>query len=440
MNPWHLPGLEGSHAPRRLLGEGPHQVPALDAVAVERIWNTLDAAAREWRAAPLVGRIEGLATVLREIGAAGPGKWLDALAATTRLSTAGVRAAWDVTFAPYDAVALHRVLEVEAVEAVVQNDATILPRRLVHVVAGNVIAATLSMLVRGWLLGAAQWLRPGAREPLFAVALADQLESRAPQLARTFAVSWWPHGDSVTEPGVLAGADVVTVQGDDAAVAALEARVARLAPHARVIGFGARWSMGLVARAAQTADTAAALAADIALFDQQGCLSPAIIFAEEHAGLEAWCAQVAAALEERERSMPRGMLDPVTRSALRSWREAMRLGVALGQVQRLWESAGTSAWAVALMSGCRFEPGPLDRHVPVVPFATEAELHQALAESRPRLQGIALDLSGWEADRAAELLRWLAPTRSAPPGALQLAPPDWRQDHHAPLRSLLRAG
>lgn len=349
-----------------------------------------------------------------------------------------MRAAWDATFAPYDAAALHHVLEVEALEEAVRNDAPILPRRLVHVVAGNVTAATLSMLVRGWLLGAAQWLRPAAREPLFAVALADHLEARVPELAAGFAVSWWPHGDAVMEPAVLAGADVVTVQGDDAAVAAVEARVARLAPHASVVRFGARWSMGLVARAAQTARTAGALAADVALFDQQGCLSPAIVFAEQHAGLETWCAEVAAALEERERHVPRGVPDAATRSALRSWREAMRLGVPLGQVQRTWESVETSAWAVALMTRCRFEPGPLDRHLPVVPFATDAELRQVLAEPRARLQGIALDLSGWEPDRADGLLEWLAPTRTTLPGALQLAPPDWRQDHHAPLRSLLR--
>jgi len=320
------------------------------------------------------------------------------------------------------------------------RDAAILPRRLVHVVAGNVLAPTLSMLVRGWLLGAAQWLRPSAREPLFAVALAAALERHAPELAATFAVSWWPHGDDLCEPAVLEAADVVTVQGDDTAVAAVGARVAAIAPRARVVGFGARWSMGLVTRAAQTRETAAALAQDVALFDQQGCLSPVIVFAEQSADLAAWCETFAAALADRERHLPRGVPDAPTRSALRAWRETMRLGVAIGRVQCLLESEDSSAWALALMARCGFEPGPLDRHLAVVPFANEAALQEVLGTERDRLQGVAADLAGWEAERAARWLSWLRPTRIALPGTLQLAPPEWRQDHHSPLRSLLLAG
>jgi hypothetical protein len=317
-------------------------------------------------------------------------------------------------------------------------DRELAPRRIVHVLSGNVLPPTFTMLVRGWLLGAAQWLRPASREPLFAACLLEALEEIAPELAATAAVLWWPHGAPL-EAAVLREADVVTVQGDDASVAAVGERVGRAAPGARCVGYGTRWSLAVVSRAAEADQTTAgAVAWDMALFDQQGCLSPRLVLAEDCPALEGWCAALAAALAELESEMPRGPLPEPARAALRLWRESMRLEQALGGVRRLWESPKTTAWAVALADRARWLEGPLDRHVPVVPFASDDDIDAVLEDRVERLQGVAAALAGWDEARIRRLLARLRPTRCVPPGQLHLAPPGWAQDHQAPLGSLLR--
>ena len=432
---WHLPHVAGADAaPRRRLAATPLDVPVLSHAQVERQWEGMDAAAAAWRQQPAAARVERIAAVAAALRAAGPGDAAAWLARSTGLSPAGLAAAWEVTFASCDAPALATAVDAEP-DAIAAGGA-----RVLHVMAGNVLPPTWTMLVRGFLVGAPQWLRPAAREPLFAACVAAQLRALAPELAAMLAVSWWPHGDTAVEPHVLAAAAVVTVQGDDASVEAVCRRAADIAPQARCIGFGARWSAAVVARGEQTAATAAALARDVALFDGQGCLSPALVFAEDGAALGDWCAELAAALAEREQVWPRGTLDAATRAALRAWREEARLGWALGSHRGLWESAATSAWAVALQHDLAWPETPLDRHIAVLPFAACEAVRAACGAARlGRLQGLAVAWESWDAGTRAAWTAALHPTRIAAVGTLQQAPPGWRQDHHAPLASLIAA-
>ena len=436
---YHLPGLGAEPHELLPLAATSLVVPQLGARSVALVWRHLEAGAAGWREHALAARAERLAVVAAALRERGPGEWSDLLARSTGLSPAGLAAAWEVTFAPYDAPALLALLDTEGLDRRAHGSPR-WPRRIAHVLAGNVLPPTFAMLVRGWLLGAAQWLRPAAREPLFAAALAAHLHELASELAPTFAVSWWPHGAEM-EAAVLGAADLVTAQGDDTSVAALRARAQAVAPRARYCGYGDRWSVGLLSRQALTPANAAGVARDVSLFDGQGCLSPSVVLVEECAETREWCAALAAALGEEETRQPRGPRSETERAGLRAWRESMRLGIALGSVCGLWESHGSTAWACALLAPeCALPALPLDRHVPVLPFVSEAGCMRLLGAGVARLQGIAADLRGWDAARAATLVAQLAPTRVALPGTLQLAPPDWRQDHLAPLGAWLPDG
>lgn len=430
-----LPGLDDAALPRRALAELPIAVPIVDAESVRRVWGRLDAAAGSWRGAALVQRVDAVARLAAALRRRGPGPWTELLERSTGLSAAGLAAAWEATFAPVDAAALHAALEAEGLDAeALQRRA---PRRVVHVLAGNVLPPTFALLVRGWVLGAAQWLRPAGREPLFAACVAAALPELAPALADTLAVLWWPHDDARTAPAVLGGAQLVTAHGDDASVAALERQVALQAPAARFVGHGSRWSLALVSAAAQTEATARGLALDVALFDQQGCLSPSLVLAERGPGLETWCGAVAAALADLERRMPRGPLPPPARAALRHWRRAARLDQALGSALRLWESDGSTAWALVLRRDLPVPLSPLDRHLAVVPVATVDDIGALLGARCRQVQGLAAALEGWTEEACRSALALLRPTRVARPGELQAAPPGWRQDHRAPFGSWL---
>ncbi|HZM16377.1 MAG TPA: acyl-CoA reductase [Candidatus Krumholzibacteria bacterium] len=425
----------------RPLGASELQVPVLAAEGVTHAWQELEAAATVWRSRSFPARLEHLADALGKLRARGPGPWRQALALSAALSPAGLDAAWEVTFAPHAAESLAAAwaqegLDVARLEQLEREGR--LPRRLVHILAGNVLPPTLSVLLRGWLLGAAQWLRPARREPLFAVFLLEDLATLVPELAASTAVLWWPHAEDVMQTAVLSAADLVTVQGSDVAIAAVQKQLASLPRPPRCLDYGSRWSGALVSIQGQNAATAAALARDVALFDQLGCLSPTLVFAEAGPGLEAWCATLAAALASVEKEWPRGPLPATAQAALRHWHETVRLEQALGAVHGFWEQS--ILWGVVLLRRCETHDTPLDRHVVVVPFTDVKEIAAALGEELGRLQGLAVALEGWESSRRDVALEVLRPSRLAPVGELQQAPLSWAQDHRAPFASLLLSG
>jgi len=429
---WHLPAWVAETLPGRRAIDGTGiAVPVLDTAQIASVWEDLDRAAAAWRAQPPAARVQRIAAAAAALRAAGPGVWSETLARSSGLSEAGLEAAWDVTFAATGVAALDAACAAEP-DALGRGGA-----RIVHIVSGNLLPPAWTMLVRGFLVGSPQWVRPAAREPLFAVSVAARLAAIDAELAATFAVLWWPHADDAVEPAVVSGARIVTVQGDDASVGAVTARVRALAPQARVVGYGTRWSAALVTRAAQTPRTAAALARDVALFDGQGCLSPALVLAQDGPELEAFCATFAAALAAEEVRLPRGVVPAAGRAALRAWRQDMRLGQALGTVRKVWESASSTAWAVALHARCTWPPAPLDRHVPVLPFHERAEVQAGLASRLASLQGLAVAWADWDDDTRGAWCAALGPTRVAPAGTLQEAPPGWRQDHLDPLGVLV---
>ena len=434
---YHLPGWRGGPATRRI-GATTLRVPDLVAVEVESVSSGLRDAARVLRAETLQGRVSRVASVCEQLRRSGPRDWRTALVASTGLSPAGLDAAWDVTFAPLSAEALHEALARESLDdAILAQSSARVPEQILHVLAGNVLAPTVQMLVRGWLLGAAQWLRPASREPLFAACVCAQLDDIAPELAACTAVLWWPHA-SETEAAVVRASPTITVQGDDASVEGLRLRVGEVRPNATFVGYGSRWSCALLSASALHAANATALVRDVSLFDQQGCLSPTYAFVQRTPQLETWCNELAAAFSALESRMPRGRPSAAARAGLRHWHETTRLKQVLGSVQGFWEDS--IRWGVALAAAPDALDTPLDRHLVVVPFDSIQELQDMLAPRARRLQGVAFDLEGWEPALREQALGVMRPSRAAAVGSLQLAPPAWPQDHKPPLGSLWGRG
>lgn len=412
----------------------PFAFAVLDRQGAARHWESLQEAAHRWSSTGIEERLERLARAAARLATTGPGRWRRALRLSSGLSDPGLDAAWGVTFHPTTKQALELALAAEQLDtpafAALQER---LPRRLVHVLAGNVLPSTWNLLVRGWLLGAAQWLRPATREPVFATCIHDRLGEIEPALAACTAVQWWHRDDMATAASVFNRAQVVTVQGDDASVAAVRQQVEQLAPTARFLGYDARWSAAWVPAVAQSRETAEGLARDVALFDQQGCLSPTCVFAERHAGLEDWCAVLAQALTAQADTLPAGPIPAFSRAGLWHWRQRQRLALALGHVSHLWEGTPSQPWCVVLLARCVWHEdfeSPRDRHLVVVPYDDIEQVRQCLGSKLARLQG--LSIAGRQ-----PLPAWLRPTRVAQAGTLQEAPPGWPQDHHPPLRSLL---
>src|SRR5207302_6663685 len=107
-----------------------------------------------------------------------------------------------------------------------------------------------------------------------------------------------------------------------------DASLVRLNGVARLFGFGSRTSGALISLAtpANLATLASALARDVTLFEQQGCLSPHHIFVEGVEGNDAgdFARSIANALTSQATALPPAKLSFQDAAAIRRFRERAR--------------------------------------------------------------------------------------------------------------------
>jgi hypothetical protein len=219
---------------------------------------------------------------------------------------------------------------------------------------------------------------------------------------------------------VLGSAHRVEVFGGEDAVDSWRRRAGD-----RLLAYGPRLSIAVVARGVDLAAAAAGLARDIALFDQRGCLSPQAIFVEGDANRLA--AELATALGAIAREIPAG---PALAPDL----------AAVQQIRAEAEMRGLIAPAMAIEEGtvivetrAEVEPSPGRRTVRLYPLDSIASLPAVLAPWRGRIQGAAL--SGEPGGEILQSLRGLGVTRLAPAGELQRPEADWDGADRGPALS-----
>ena len=285
------------------------------------------------------------------------------------------------------------------------------PGTILHVVSGNTPAAGLQSLIRGLLLGSHNLCKiPSAGLPEVA-AFRDALP-RA--LAECVEIS----GDLPDE--WLMRADAVIVFGSDETIADFRARVRA---GQTFIAHGHKISAGFVFDDPRFASVAGA-ARDVAAFDQQGCLSPQVIFVRGEA--RAYAERLAA---EMEKLAPRGAISLSESLAIRTAREDIAFRAANGEDARLWQSAGSTAWTVAFETAPGFPRSPLNRFVFVKPLPAD------LAEVRAHLSCAGI----WPATlEHARPLSACGFSRICPLGAMQTPAWTWHQDGAASLAGLVR--
>lgn len=159
----------------------------------------------------------------------------------------------------------------------------------VQILAGNVFAAAIHQMLAGLIARTGQILKPASGDVAMVELLLRGLQDIDPQLASAIAVVPFASNDDASRDEVLKAADVVTVTGSDATVAAITAQVDATNADGRgrvVHGYGHRLSAAYIGRhvweqPATLATVAEALAVDACAYDQSGCLSPQVVFIED---------------------------------------------------------------------------------------------------------------------------------------------------------------
>lgn len=302
------------------------------------------------------------------------------------------------------------------------------PGLLTCLFSGNVPGIPAFDIALALALKSACLVRVAAAEPVFAPLFARSITEVDAGLGEAVHVTRWPYDDPL--PYQRAGA--VLAYGADASIAAIRQLVP---PEVRFLGHGHKISFAVVAAEAATEQTARRLARDVAMYDQQGCVSPHMAFVERGGPLSpaGFAEACAAAFAQLQGEMPRAKLTLEEAAALRAARDEAEF-----TADAFHGSPGDLAWAVIHSETPAFLPSPLNRLLRTYAISSLSEVEGLVAPHAAYLQTIAY--AGPEARRLAlaETLGRLGASRIAPIGQAQQPHPLWRHDGAPTAASLVR--
>lgn len=456
---YHLPALPAPRTESRESVRGPHRTllahPVLDPEEISAQAAALVAAGEELRATrstgEMVALIDGVAR--RFLDPRDPLRHEAAkhLPALTGYSPEMVAAVLEGMAREWTSGALERLLAAELPDRDVLYDFSpragvpgltraFPPRLVTHVFSGNVPGVAVTSLVRALLLRAPSLGKTAATEPVVPVLFARAVAEADPLAGRALAVAWWPGADRERTEASLREAEAVVAYGSSETVERVREASS---PHARFLGYGHRVSFGIVTREVTDGEApglAREAARDVALFDQQGCVSPHLYYVEEGGDVDAaaWSRLLADALARVEERLPRGALDPGESAMIRELRTEAEFGDLADRGGAVHASAEGTAWTVLHDPDPGFAASCLNRVVRVKPIASMKALRERTAPLRHLLQTVGVAGSPERRRAIAGWLGEMGASRIVPFGKMAWPPSTWHHDGRPPLTELLR--
>jgi hypothetical protein len=261
-----------------------------------------------------------------------------------------------------------------------------------------------------------------------------------PKLGACLEIAEWRGGNLELENVLFANADCLTVTGSDETLAEIRKQ---LPAKVRFLGHGQRVSFGFVTREVLCEETVAEVvsraADDVIAWDQNGCLSPQVIYVEERGVVESdkFAELLAVELAKRETTEPRGKIS-VEESAAIASRRAIYDAIAAHRADaKIWSSPNSTAWTVVFEHDVRFQFSCLNRFIYVKPVPDVAAVMRGVNELQGKVStvGIAAPPEKMK-DLALRFARWGA-TRICPLGQMQNPPLTWRHDGRPALGDLV---
>ncbi len=311
------------------------------------------------------------------------------------------------------------------------------PPLIVHVLAGNLPGAGLDSVIFSLLVKSATLVKTSSAEPVLPTLFARSLRDIDPNLGDCLSVVSWPGGNTELEDLAYGRADIVVASGSDASLAAIRQRT-----RGQFVGYGHKVSFGLVTREglADAEATAHKAAYDVALYDQQGCLSPQLLYVEEGGAVtpKEFAALLATGLAHWQTELPRGPVPPEVSTAIRRVRDEAEWQALAGKDVALHASSNGTDWTVVYDADPTFVQSPLYRTIRVKPLRNMTQLGGILEAWRPYLEAVGVSADPARTTTLAATLGALGVSRICPIGTMQHPPLSWRHGGRPRVGDLVR--
>ncbi|CAN5887301.1 acyl-CoA reductase [soil metagenome] len=468
--------IDASYLPAEFTSDGRRQLvteqagvkvfaPVLSATDIDVICDALmEARVRllELPVARIIDAMDSAVRRLRDRGGPHRAGALHAMTAVTGYSRAMADLVLDRMSEDWLAPALHRLIRSEfggpeALDGFMRRHDHALGRAVapplgLHVFAGNIPGVSITSIIRGLLVRSAVLGKSAVGEPVLAPLFARLLAQADPVVGACVAVTYWPGGDTDLEAAALRRVRLVVHYGGDHALDSLRGRATA---DTRFVDHGPRISFAIIsARHGMPVAAAADTARAVALFDQQGCVSPQIAYViGDVEQATRFAESVAAELRVLQTSLPRGRIGPGEAAAVRDLRTRAEFRDISGEDVSLWGDEAL-AWTVIRDPDPTFTGTCLNRTLVVKHVAAFEDVLRfvrpfgrylqtvgvaGFGEMKGFGEGTAPDRdAGWWIERVAAELGEIGATRVAPIRAMPWPPVDWQHDGRGPLRELTR--
>ena len=315
------------------------------------------------------------------------------------------------------------------------------PQLIAHIAPGNLPAPIFQSIAFGLLLRSAQFVKCASGKSLLPRLFGHSLHYVDPGLSSVLEIAEWDGGNEMLEGELFKEADCVVATGSDKTVHAIRKR---LPLGKQFIGYGHRVSLGYIEQLANevmgTQTIISRAADDVVAWNQQGCLSPHVIYVEEFGNLnpDHFAEMLAEELTARSETLPRGEISKKEAATIANMRRFYKIRSANNVGAIIWESENSTEWTVVQEDEKQFQTSPLNRFIFVKPIEHLDEMRHVLEPYRESISTVGIAASEVKLrEFALKLGEWGVP-RVCPLGKMQRPPFAWRHDGRPALGDLIR--
>ena len=315
------------------------------------------------------------------------------------------------------------------------------PQLIAHIAPGNLPAPIFQSIAFGLLLRSAQFVKCASGKSLLPRLFGHSLHYVDPGLSSVLEIAEWDGGNEMLEGELFKEADCVVATGSDKTVDAIRKR---LPLGKQFIGYGHRVSLGYIEQLANevmgTQTIISRAADDVVAWNQQGCLSPHVIYVEEFGNLnpDHFAEMLAEELTARSETLPRGEISTKEAATIANMRRFYKIRSANNVGAIIWESENSTEWTVVQEDEKQFQTSPLNRFIFVKPIEHLDEMLHVLEPYRESISTVGIAASEVKLrEFALKLGEWGVP-RICPLGKMQRPPFAWRHDGRPTLGDLVR--